>query len=343
MNSVRVGKLKVTAAPLPRLRAEVQRLELEAAALQASADQLLLEAGTRLSDVGLALVSRAEEWRTANPAAGRQLATARRVMARVEELAAPREEAKPRFAVFGRRRQQEPPAVQAERALREKELRTALTRLGRTHGHALDNLGVTRQEAIDMEEQATADLARARRLQRSAIALATEAENRDRAVRELGFDAPLEAAQLQKSAPGARDSPLQLRAGEVLYLAETGELARDRGVATAEAGAGGEQLPLSVTGIPFAVGARRARALPRESLSMLGPGTFVVTNQRLGFVGKLKSFSFPVTDLVRLDRYDDGLTLLREGRDNADAVITGGAGRIAFYINWVLMKAVEKS
>ena len=74
---------------------------------------------------------------------------------------------------------------------------------------------------------------------------------------------------------------------------------------------------------------------------MLGPGIFVVTNQRLGFVGKLKSFSFPLGDLSSVEQYQDGLSMQREGRDNADVVLGAGASRILFYINWALMARSE--
>jgi len=343
MNSVRVGKIRVTLAPGDDLRAEAQRLEGEAVALRNSGDQLHLEAEARLIEAGMVLVSRAQEWLPANPGAGRRLALARRAVARVDELGAPPgADPKPRFAVFGRRRQQESPASQAERVARGQELRAALTRLGRTHGEALDVVRPTRAQAADMEVRAAADLARAKRLQRSAEALITEAGHRDQAHRDLGFDAPLEAATLQRSGPEAGHSPLLLRGGEALYLVQPAELARDRGFASADPVTTAPP-PVAVTGIPFAVGSRVKGAVPRESLSMLGAGEFVVTDQRLGFVGKLKSFSFPVADLLRVHRYDDGLWLLREGRDNPDVVITAAAGRILFYINWVLLTVPGKA
>jgi len=214
----------------------------------------------------------------------------------------------------------------------------------------LDVVRPTRAQAADMEVRAAADLARAKRLQRSAEALSAEAAHRDEALRDLGFDAPLEAATLQRSGPQVGHSPLLLRGDEVLYLVQPAELARDRGFASSDsratsAGAAGSTraaAPLQVTGVPFTVGDRLRRPLPRESLSMFGAGEFVVTDQRLGFVGKLKSFSFPLADVARIDHYDDGLWLLREGRDNPDVVISAGAGRILFYINWVLTRAAGK-
>ena len=337
MQSVVVGALSVTLAPLTEIRAEASRLAQEARGLKASASKHRADAVARLVEAGMILVAREKEWLPANPAATFQLGAAKAAIARIDELGGMADDAgsRARFQLF-RKKEAESPEAAAERERRGAELRVVLADLGRGYGAALAAVRTTHDRAMDMDARAAADLAQAEGLQQRADLLATEADNRDRAVTELGFDAPLTAATLQESGAPAVKSPLELRPREVAYLAEPAELARDKGYAINASAAPGLTVPLGVTGIPFHMGTHRGQAIPRDSLSMLGPGLFVVTNQRLGFVGKLKSFSFPITDLVKVEQYPDGLSLLRDGRANADVVVGAGASRILFYINWVL-------
>lgn len=338
MNSILVGELLVTLAPLEELRAEAARLAAEAAGLHESASQHRTEAMSRLAEAGMILVAREGEWLPQHPDAAGPMGAAREAIRRVDEVGGLPEEpdGKRRFALFARKKDTEAPEVRAEREARAAQLRKALVELGRDFGEALAAVSTAHDRALDMQARAEADLDQAAELQRQAFVLLAETENRARSVGEMGFDAPLLAATLQETGVPAVTSPLQLRADEVAYLAEPAELARDRNYAINAPPATGLAPPLAVSGIPFTTGKHRGQALSRNHLSMLGPGVFVVTNQRLGFVGKLKSFSFSLTDLVAVEQYNDGLSLQREGRDNADVLISAGASRILFFINWAL-------
>jgi hypothetical protein len=339
MKAVQVGDLMVTIAPVEEIRREAERMSRESAELQASATRHRSDAVARLVEAGMILVAREREWASTEPDAAAQLSAARQAIARVDEVGGVEQDAsKPKFGLFGRRRETETPAARDEREQRGAQLRVILAELGRAYGDALGAVRSAHDKAMEMEARAGTDLAEAARLQAQADALQAEAGSRERAASELGFDAPLTAAQLQESGPPSVASPLVLRGNEAAFLAEPAELAREKTYAEPEP-ASGLAFPVALTGIPYRIGTHRARALPRESLSPLGGGAFVVTNQRLGFVGTLKSFSFPLADLLRVEQYYDGLTLLREGRGNVDVLLSPGASKILFFINYALAQA----
>lgn len=45
-------------------------------------------------------------------------------------------------------------------------------------------------------------------------------------------------------------------------------------------------------------------------------GIFWVTNQRIGYIGNTKSFSFPLDKLLSLNTGDGGLNIFKNGRTN---------------------------
>ena len=144
---------------------------------------------------------------------------------------------------------------------------------------------------------------------------------------------------LQETPPQPVQSPLALRGEEKAFLVEPAELGRQKTAASPNSASEGLAFPIVETGVPYRVGTYRSQPIPQDSVTKLGAGAFVVTDQRLGFIGQLKSFSFPLSGLLQVEQYKDGLTLLREGRDHADVLLTPAASRILFYINWVLQRS----
>ncbi|MFN2464343.1 MAG: hypothetical protein ABR573_10640 [Candidatus Dormibacteria bacterium] len=319
---------------IPEVRAESERLAAEAREQRDRAAALHVDATSSLAEVGRSLLALEAEWLFGNPSARPPFRAARKAIARVEELdGVVRSSPGSKFGIF-RRRQKPIPGVQPERQAREADSRSALATLGRRFGGALPTLVEAHAQAMQMEVRSRSDGAAAAKLQRASDTLAAEASVREQAVAELGFDAPLLAARLHRSGAGNVPSPLELRPGEVAYAAAKAELAREKTFAAAAPSGSRPELRAEITGIPFLLGTRRS-APARDTLSILGPGTFVVTDQRLGFVGPLKSFSFPLGELARVEYFPTGLSLLRADRANADVVITAEATRLLFYINWV--------
>lgn len=334
-----VGQLKVTIATAPELRAEADRLLKEAVVVEQTAAKLRSDAVSQLVEAGMILVARASEWLPDNPAARYQVTAAADAIARLDDLGRADDGGARSRGLFARRGEQESPETRAERERRGAQLRLVLAELGRSFGRALAPVTVTQERALEMETRSGEDLGIAASMRAEAGTLQSEAGARELSLRELGFDAPLAAATMQDSPPATPKSPLQLHAGEVVYLVEPAELAREKALARPGPGERPD-LPVAVSGILFSVGNPRRQAIARDGLSMLGAGDFVVTSQRLGFVGKLKSFAFALGDTVRVEHYQDGLGILREGRDNADVVLSKNAGRILFFVNYALGQQV---
>jgi hypothetical protein len=303
----------------------------------------------RLAEAGLVLVARAGDWSGAHPTAANQLADVQRMIKVIDQLdggfdADDGKKRKGLSGLFARNRApvEEPEARQA-REERGSQLRVMLAELGRSYGEVLTAVSAAHEKAMALEAQSADDGSAAARVEALARELRQQADTRERAATEMGFDALALAASFRSVPPATVDSPLALRAGEHAYLVEPAELARDKSPAVLP-----KEMPITnfhayTSGIRYRVGVRREGALKPDSLSALGPGSFVVTNQRLGFVGKLKSFAFPLQSLVHVEQYHESLALVREGRDHADVVLTPAASRILFYINYVLQLDASRS
>jgi hypothetical protein len=349
LKTVRVGDLTVTMATGPELRAEAARRSEEAESLMKSAAKIRSDAISMLVESGMILVARAGEWSKSQPEAAPQLADAMRAIKVIDDQDGGFDPnaGRGRGGISGLFSRKKAPAETDEarqaREERNAALRVILAELGRAYGGLLPAVAQSQARALALEHQAVTDRERATRLQAEAADLDREAGHRDAAVAAMGFDAVHTAALLQETPPPPVETPLALRGDEKAFLVEAAELARQKTAANPNAAAGGLPFPVEETGVPYRVGTYRSQPIPQDSLTKLGAGTFVVTSERLGFVGTLKSFSFPLSGLLQVEQFKDGLTLLREGRDHADVLLTPAAGRILFYINWVLQPAPGSS
>lgn len=340
--TIQLDDALVSLASVEELRARAGLLDAEAEELEAAARRSRSDAVASLAEAGLVLVARASEWSPAEPGAAHQLADAHRMIRTIDELDGGLDpdagQRRPGLAgFFGRTKAPaEEPEARKARAERAGQMRVMLAELGRSYGAALPEVAAAHEKAMALEDQSVGDAGRARELQAEAKELRHEADTRDRATAEMGFDALYLAASWSLQPPGPVISPLALHSGEVAYLAEAAELARQKTAAAPPSGTPVTNLRAFTTGIRYQIGLRRDQALKLDSLSALGPGTVVVTNQRLGFVGKIKSFAFPLDSLIHVELQSDSLSLLREGRDHADVVLTPAASRLLFYINWVM-------
>jgi hypothetical protein len=340
--TVQLDDALVSMASVAELRARAKQLDAEAVELEAAASRSRRDAVASLAEAGLVLVARASEWSAAEPGAAHQLADAHRMIRTIDELdggfdPAAGQKRSGLAGMFGRKKAPaEAPEARQARAERTSQMRVMLAELGRSYGASLPAVSAAHEKAMALEDQAVGDAGRARELEAEVRDLRRQADTRERALAEMGFDALQLAASWRLEPPAPVTSPLALRGGEIAYLAEPAELARQKTPASRPAQAPVTNLPAFTTGIRYRIGLRRDQAIKPESLSVLGPGTFVVTNQRVGFVGKLKSFAFPLDSLIHIELQTGGLFLLREGREHADVVLTPAASRLLFYINWVM-------
>jgi hypothetical protein len=103
-----------------------------------------------------------------------------------------------------------------------------------------------------------------------------------------------------------------------------------------EVGSQGFSFPIGHTGIGYRVGSFRGHPVQWEQLTKLDSGTLVVTNQRLAFVGGLKSITVPIAKVMHVEAYTDGLAVFHEGREDADYFQCNRPQEFLLYLNWCL-------
>jgi hypothetical protein len=163
-----------------------------------------------------------------------------------------------------------------------------------------------------------------------------EAGRRKEAIRTMGFDSLYETAVLKTTGPQAVDSPLVLKNGEMAYLAVPATLARMVTRTHYLGGSSGFSFPIGHTGIRYRVGAFRGEPVHQQSLTKLDAGTFVLTNQRVAYVGRTKSTTIALNKVVHVEVYNDGLSIAREGRENPDFYLMSNPKQTVFLLNWFL-------
>jgi len=195
-----------------------------------------------------------------------------------------------------------------------------------------------RKSATDLEAQAVALESQIQSAGAWASACDQEAGRRNEAIKAMGFDSLYEAAVLQTSGPQPVDSPLVLKSGEQAYISVPATLARMVTRTHYVGGSSGFSFPIGHTGIRYRVGAFRGEPVHQQSMTKLDTGTFVVTNQRVAYVGRTKSTSIPVGKVMHVEVYNDGLSIAREGKENPDFYLMSNPKHAVFLLNWVLGK-----
>ena len=168
-----------------------------------------------------------------------------------------------------------------------------------------------------------------------------EVGRRQESIKNMGFDALYESARLQTNGAEPVSTPLMLKAGEQAYVSTPATLARMVTHTRYVGGSSGFSFPIGHTGIRYRVGSYRGHPVSQQSLTKLDQGTFVVTNQRIAYVGAMKSASVPLAKLLHVEIYDDGLSVSREGKENPDWYLMSEPKRVLFLLNWVLSKRAE--
>jgi hypothetical protein len=229
-----------------------------------------------------------------------------------------------------------------DRANLDAQLHPLLLQIGQQAPEA------TIPEADSLRAQALAADSQAHDLEARAADTTTEADlaqeevrRRSDAEHEMGFDAPYLAATLHTNGPPAIQSPLILKRGEQASLAVAATLARQQTRRQFVGGSQGFSFPIGHTGIRYRVGSFRGHAVEQQSLGRIDTGTFIVTNQRVAFIGSTKSTSTPVAKLLHIECYSDALGVFLEGREKADYYYVSQPKYVLFFINWFLNQAAS--
>lgn len=330
----------VTLASVAELQARTDQLRDWAAKTTVTAQSLRAEADQRFAAAGATLIAHSAEWAVPvdlQPRIERARALTNEVASDDQQTAALKEE-ESSAGVFGRigvRHHEH--LVQDDRTKASAQLNELLAPIARSAPPTtIPEADQQRKSAADLESQAAQLEAHVQQVQASAKACDDEVVHRQDAIKAMGFDSLYEAARLKTSGAQAVDSPLILKAGEQAYLSVPATLARMATKTHYVGGSTGFSFPIGHTGIRYRVGAFRGEPVHQQSLTNLDSGTFVVTNQRVAYVGRTKSIAVPLGKVLHVEIYDDAMSVAREGKENPDFYLMSSPKYAAFLLNWVL-------
>jgi hypothetical protein len=152
----------------------------------------------------------------------------------------------------------------------------------------------------------------------------------------MGFDAPCLGAYMKTYGAAEVESPLILKRGEKASMVMPATLARNQSRRQWVGGSQGFSFPIGHTGIRYRVGSFHGHPVEQQFLGHLDTGRLVVTNQRIAFIGQLKSTSIPLAKLLHVECYPDAVAVFIEGRENPDFYLVAQPKYALFMINWFL-------
>jgi hypothetical protein len=232
--------------------------------------------------------------------------------------------------------------IATERAALEARLNPILVQIGSQAAEVnLPDVATIRAQAVAAETEAAHLNSEATDAARAASSVNDEVQRRADSEREMGFDAPYLAAYLKTYGPTETESPLILKKSEHAYLSVAATLARQQTRRQWVGGSQGFSFPIGHTGIRYRVGSFHGHPIEQQFLGKLDTGTLVVTNQRIAFIGKVKSTSSPFAKLLHVECYSDAVAVFQEGRENPDFYLTQQPKYVLFMINWFLNKTVQ--
>jgi hypothetical protein len=225
--------------------------------------------------------------------------------------------------------------LSSDRQQVESQLRPLLAQIARLSPEAVEIVSI-RSQAIAADEQAQELKERTESLSMDANAAGAELKRRTDAEREMGFDAPYLVAYLKTYGPQELQSPLILKRGELASFVAPATLARQQTRRQWVGGSQGFSFPIGHTGVRYRVGSFHGHPIQQQLLGKLDSGTLVITNQRIAFVGKVKSTSISMAKLLHVECYSDAVAVFQEGRENPDFYLTAQPKYALFMINWIL-------
>ncbi len=333
----------VTLATAEALRARAVDWRNWTARVEASARSLREQSDEHLAQAGSTLVAHTNGWTIPTglqPTVDQAKALTQQVGADEQGQAALKSQERS-AGLFGRiggwRREHE---LEQDRTRAAAQVRALLVEIARAAPMpSIPIADSERKTAADLESQArSAEAQIATALQR-AKGWEDEAKQRQDAIKAMGFDSLYMAAVLQSSGLAPVAAPLVLKNSEHAYLAMPATLARMVTRTHFVGGSGGFSIPIGHTGVRYRVGRFSGQPVHQQSLTRLDTGTFVVTNQRVAYVGRTKSASIPLAKLIHVEVYNDGLSIAREGKENPDFYLMDKPKYAVFLLNWALAQS----
>ena len=227
--------------------------------------------------------------------------------------------------------------ISGDRENMQSQLRPLWAQIGRLSSQiSLPEIDPIRGQAVAADAQVQELQQQATSLSATAKSTNEELKRRTDSKTEMGFDAPYLAAYLKAYGPQEVESPLILKRGENACWVAQASLARNQTRRQWVGGSQGFSFPIGHTGIRYRVGSFHGHPIEQQSLTKLDTGTLVITNQRIAFIGSMKSTSVPFAKLLHVECYSDGVAVFVEGRENPDFYLTALPKYALFMINWFL-------
>jgi hypothetical protein len=332
----------VTLLDLATLRTKLTTVQQEAAAKGSQSKSLQSLAEDRWRQLGALLLASRQKWSPQPDLVGlvdQAVALKEKIDSEDSALRSVGDQERTGVArVFGRVSDwNKSRGITAQRTALEAQLTPLLIQIGhRAITTSLPDAHTIRAQASAAETEATTLNSEAASATIAAGSLSAEIQQRSGSERELGFDGPYLAAYLQTYGATPVQSPLILKRGEQANLAVPATLARQHTQQQWVGGSQGFSFPIGHTGIRYRVGSFHGHPIQQQSLGRLDTGTLVVTNQRIAFIGHVKSTSIPLAKLLHVECYSDAVAIFLEGRENPDFYLTAQPKYAVFMINWAL-------
>jgi hypothetical protein len=331
----------VSLTGIEQLQAQVKELDARAAQAHAQAANLTQQAQSKMAQAGAVMADRWQDWPAQELFAPireaidlqQQLASLDTGVSALHEhphqgLSGVFERLKDEHEASGLQHQRQP-LVQRLHALCEQIA-------GSAPATTVAEADATRAEAAGLLQQSKEAEAQAKAARERGASLADEVKRRQEAAKGLGFDSLYTAAWLVTNGPQQIQTPLITKHGEQAYFAVPASLSRRTRRTHYVGGSQGFSFPIGHTGIRYRVGSFRGHPVQEEQLTRLDSGTLVVTNQRLAFVGSLKSVAMALAKVIHVEVYNNGLAVFHEGREDPDYFLCGRPQEFLLYLNWCL-------
>jgi hypothetical protein len=311
-----------------------QQLLSQAAAIDAEAQQTL-------ADAGAILVPRRAEW-TQTPEDVPLIDQAQQLMQAIDAAdadgaliaARPHEGVSGFFKSFGDKSDLK--KEQAGRAQLASQLKTLLAQVGAMAGNSIPEVTQLQAEAGALTKHSQTLAEEARRQSAEVNATSAEIQRRHESIKQLGFDALYTTAYLKTFGAPPMANPLVSKKGEQPFLVQPATLARQATKTQFVGGSQGFSFPIGHTGIRYRVGSYRGHAVQQNYIAHLDQGSLVITNQRVAFVGGVKSVSVNLEKILHVEVYRDAIAMFREGKEAPDFFLMAQPQMALFYLNYVL-------
>lgn len=332
----------VTLATAEQLRTRAGVWRDWAAKAKASAQKLREQADDHLASAGGILVAHASEWAVPSELhdAVQSAESLTQHIGSDDQTAAELKQQEASAGIFGRigvRHHEH--QTEKDRGKSATLLRPLLVSVGRAAPQVtVPAADAERKAAADLQAEAASTDQQVQAAEARAAAYESEVARRTDAIKAMGFDSLYEAAVLQTSGAQPVDSPLVLKKGEQAYLSTPATLARMVSRTHYVGGSSGFSFPIGHTGIRYRVGSFRGQPIRDQSLTNIDNGTLVLSNQRLAYLGRTKSVSVPLSKLLHVEVFNDGLSIAREGKENPDFFLLSSPKHVVFLMNWCLSR-----